>query len=74
MEQVVEELYRPARRNFPRRHVVVLGLNDLFQAYLVDMQKYTEVNKGFNYILTVINAFSKFAMKSKMLQRHSNVF
>ena len=69
MEQLVKELHRPARRNFQRRHVVITGLNDLFQADLVDMQKYSRENKGHSYILTVINAFSKcawaVAIKSK---------
>ena len=78
MEQVVEELHRPARRNFPRRHVIVLGLDDLFQADLVDMQKYSDVNRGHNYILTVINAFSKYAwayaLKSKSAEDVATAF
>lgn len=57
---VVEELHRPARKNFPRRRVVVKGLDDLFQADLVEMRPYYKVNKGYRYILTVIDVFSKY--------------
>ena len=58
---IVNELHRPARRNFPRRNTVVKGINDLFQADLVEMRPYSRLNKGFNYILTVINCFTKLA-------------
>lgn len=57
---VVNEIHAPARKNFRRRRVVLKGIRDLFQADLVDMIKYSKDNKGYKYILTVINAFSKF--------------
>jgi len=60
-KQVVDELHKGARRNFSRRHVVVKGLNDLLQADLVEMIPYAKENKNYKYLLTVINAFSKFA-------------
>lgn len=59
-EQIVEELHKPARKTFRRRHVVVKGINDLFQADLVEMLPYAKHNKGYRYILVVINAFTKF--------------
>lgn len=57
---LVEEIHKAVRRNFPRRKVHLKGLNDLWQADLIDMISYAEENKGFKYILTVINAFSKY--------------
>lgn len=67
--QVVEELHKPARRNFKRRHVIIKGYDDLWQADLVEMIPYSSQNKGFNYLMTVIDTFSKFAwaipMKNK---------
>jgi transposase InsO family protein len=54
-------LHRPARRNFKRDRVFVRGPNEQFQADLVDMQKFSRLNKGFRYILTVIDCFSKYA-------------
>lgn len=60
-KQIVNELHRSARKNFTRRHVVLKGIDDLWQADLVDMQSFKKYNKGFNYILTIIDGFSKFA-------------
>lgn len=66
---IVEELHKPARRNFPRRQTVLKGIHDLYQADLVEMKPYNKVNKGFKYILTVIDCFTKVAhavpLKSK---------
>lgn len=66
---IAKELHRPVRRNFTRRAVEIKGLNDLYQADLVEMIPYAKVNKGYKYLMTVINAFSKFAyavpMKTK---------
>lgn len=59
-EQVIDELHRPARVNFRRRRVILKGLNDLLQADLVEMIPYARLNRGYRYILVVINAFSKF--------------
>jgi L-rhamnose mutarotase len=58
---IAEELHRPARRNFPRRAVEIKGLHDLFQADLVEMIPHAKVNNGYKYLMTVINAFSKYA-------------
>lgn len=58
--QVVEELHRSARKNFKRRRVILKGLDDLFQADLVEMIPYAKENRGNRYILMVINAFSKY--------------
>jgi hypothetical protein len=52
-------MHKPARKNFPRRRVKVLFPGDLLQADLVDMQKYSKDNKGYKYLLTVIDCFSK---------------
>lgn len=59
--QVVEELHKPARKNFRRRRVIIKGLDDLWQADLVEMISFAKQNKGYRYILTVIDTFSKYA-------------
>ena len=58
---VVNELHKPARKNYKRRHVIMLGLDDTWQADLVDMSAYTTQNNGYKFLLTVIDNFSKFA-------------
>lgn len=59
-EDVVAELHKPARKNFKRRRVIVKGLHDLYQSDLVEMIPFAKSNKGFRYILVVIDTFSKF--------------
>ena len=59
--QVAEELHKPARRRYPRRKFNMRGLNETYQIDLVDMQAYSNVNRGFKYLLTVIDVFSKYA-------------
>lgn len=39
----------------------IKGFDEKWQADLVDMPSYAQVNKGYNKILTVIDIFSKFA-------------
>lgn len=67
--QVVEELHKPARINFKRRKVILKSINDLLQCDIVSMIPYAKENKGFKYILTIINCFSKklyaFGLKTK---------
>ncbi|XP_015118905.1 uncharacterized protein LOC107042382 [Diachasma alloeum] len=58
---VVQELHRPARRNYARRRVEVRGVDETWQADLVDMSAYGRENGGYKYRLTVIDVFSKYA-------------
>lgn len=66
---VVNEIHRNARVNFPRRHVVMKDIDDLWQADLIDMQSFSKNNNNFKYVLVVIDTFSKYAwtypLKSK---------
>lgn len=60
-EAVVNELHKAARRNFPRRRVIIKDLDDLWQADLVEMGTYARENNGHHFLLTVIDTFSKYA-------------
>lgn len=60
-EALVEELHKPIRKNFPRRHVNMRGLDETWQADLVDMSTYSNENKEYKFLLTVIDIFSKYA-------------
>lgn len=71
--QLIEELHKPARKNFKRRRVIIKGLNDLFQADLVDMSAYADVNDGYHFLLTVIDTFSKFAFAIPCLDKSGSV-
>ena len=41
-----EELHKPKRKNFPRRKIIVNHIEETFAADLVEMQKFTKMNKG----------------------------
>ena len=60
-KQRVYTLHKPIRHRFKTRRVLVSNIDDQWQADLVDMQKLRKYNKNYNYILTVIDIFSKFA-------------
>ena len=56
-----EELYKPKRKNYPRRRIIVNHIDEIFAADLVEMQKFAKLNKGYRYLLTCIDIFSKYA-------------
>jgi IS30 family transposase len=57
---LVSALHKPARINFKRRRVIIKGINETLQADLVEMIPYAKQNKQFQYILVVIDCFSKY--------------
>lgn len=57
---IVNEIHRSARVNFKRRRVVIKALDETFQADLVELIPYARENKGYRYILVVIDIFSKY--------------
>lgn len=60
-KRIVDELHKPCRKNYPRLKVLVRGIDETWQADLVDMKKYSQVNRGFTFLLTVIDIVSKYA-------------
>lgn len=57
--QIVEEIHRYARKNFERRKYSMRGIADTLQADLIEMQDFKQNNRGYIYILIVIDLFSK---------------
>ena len=53
-------LHKPTRRRFPRRRVVVYGIDHQWQADLVHLAKLSSYNKGFKYLLTCIDVLSRY--------------
>ena len=56
-----DELHKPKRKNYTRRRIIVNHIDEIFAADLVEMQKFAQLNKGYRYLLTCIDIFSKFA-------------
>ena len=55
----LHSLHRPKRRKFPRRKIITRYPGNIIQSDLIDMQKYSTKNSGYNFILVVIDCFSK---------------
>jgi len=58
---LAKELHKPVRKKFPKRRIITKGIDDLWAADLVIMRNYSNENKGYSYIITVIDTFSKFS-------------
>ena len=54
-------LHKPARLRYSTRPYKTAGIDQQWQADLVEMIPYEEVNDGYRYMLTVIDLFSRFA-------------
>ena len=54
-------LHKPVRYNFPRNRVIVTRIDDQWQADLVNISSLARFNKGYKFLLTCIDVFSKFA-------------
>jgi transposase InsO family protein len=59
--QPTYSLHRPFRKRFPTRKYQTGGPNDLWQMDLMEMIPYARINKGYKYILTCIDVFSRYA-------------
>src|SRR6266853_4930845 len=60
-KQRVYTLHKPARLRFRTRPYKTAGIDQHWQADLVEMIPYANVNAGYKYILTVIDLFGRYA-------------
>ena len=72
MENLSEELNKPVINKFERKKVIVNHIDEIHSCDLVDIVKYSRMNKGYKYIFTNIDIFSKYAwsfpIKSKTIK------
>ncbi|GFX90526.1 uncharacterized transposon-derived protein F54H12.3 [Trichonephila clavipes] len=59
-QQDVYTLHKPVRYKFQRRKTIAYGINELWQSDLLGMQKLSRYNKGYRYILTIIDVMSRY--------------
>ena len=59
--KLAEELYKPIIRNFKKRTVYSEFIENSWGADLTDMELISQLNKGFRFLLWVIDIFSKYA-------------
>ena len=72
MEDLSNELNKPSINKFERKKVIVSHINEIYSTDLVDMSQYSKMNRGYQYIFTNIDVFSKivnaFPLKSKRIR------
>ena len=54
-------LHKQSKTKFRRRRTFFRGINELWQADLVDLSSLSNENNSYRYLLTCIDVFSKFA-------------
>ena len=59
--QLAYSLHKPARKRFPTRAYRTEGIDDLWQIDLMEMIPFANINKGYRYIMTCIDVFSRYA-------------
>lgn len=72
LEKIAEELHKPARKTFTRRKIISLFKDDLWQADLIDIQLYSKYNKGFKFILIVIDTYTKYLWVQALKNKSAN--
>ena len=77
-QQLAEELHKPITKNFRKRRVISKGVDKIWTADLVEIQKFSKGNKGIKYLLMVIDIFSKYGwikpLKDKKTESVSSAF
>ena len=63
---------RIVKKRFPRRRVIAKCPFDLMMADLIEYRMYKRQNKGYSYILLVIDAFSKVVYTAPMKHKDAN--
>ena len=54
--ELADELHKPIRRKFRKRRVFANEVDSMWAADLVDMQSFSRSNKGYKYIMMIIDA------------------
>ena len=59
-EKLADELHKPIKRNFTRRRVIVNHIDEIWCSDLVKMQQFSKWNRGYRYLLMVLDVFNKY--------------
>src|SRR5277367_2494016 len=77
-DQRTYTLHKPARLRYDIRPYMTGGIDQQWQADLVEMIPYERVNDGYRYLLTVIDLFSRFAwakpIKTRLVKKSIGPF
>jgi hypothetical protein len=64
---------KPARQKFPRSRVIVSGLNAQWDGDLCSMQNVARVNDDVNFLLLLIDIFSRFLIVKPLKDKKSSI-
>ena len=70
-EQLAEELHKPIIKKFSERKVYSAFKDNIWDADLADMQLTSKFNKGFRFLLCVIDIFSSYAWVVPLKDKNS---
>ena len=59
-DPLADELHKPIKRKFQKRRVFAKTPDDIWTSDLVDLTPYAKFNKGYKYLVMIIDVFSKF--------------
>ena len=59
-ERLADELHKSIKRKFTRQRVIVDHIDENCCADLVEMQRFSKWNKGYRYLLMVLDVLSKY--------------
>lgn len=68
--QATYTLHKQARKTYPTRHYKVHDIDEQWQTDLCDMASISRYNSGHNFILTVIDIFSRYAWARPLKTKH----
>ena len=78
MNDLSEELNRGIINKFNRKRVVINHIDEIHSCDLVNMNRYSRMNKGYKYVFTNIDIFSKyswsFSLKTKTVKEIKSCF
>ena len=60
-QQLAEELHKPIIRKCKKIKVHLIFIDNIWGADLADMQLISKFNKGFRFLLCIVDIFSKYA-------------
>lgn len=69
-KQPTYTLHVSARKHYPTRHYIVHDIDEQWQADLADVSLLAKQNKGYHFILTVIDLFSRYAWARPIKSKH----
>lgn len=59
--QFTYTLHKDARKNYSKNKILVISVDEQWQADLVEVQEFSRKNKGVLYLMTIIHCFSRYA-------------